>query len=118
MYEPVRICGRGCNGTIHPHLEEKTFPLPTPQEVFSTLASGESFSKIDLPRANKQMEVEESSRQYLTINTHLGFRYRRLPFGISTAPAIIMAEGDVNSAARLSKSCRRHPGHRPDKVRA
>ena len=35
------------------------------------------------------MEVEESSCQYLTINTHVGlFRYRRLPFGISTAPAI------------------------------
>ena len=88
--------------TIHPHLEEKTFPLPTPEEVFSTLASGKSFSKISLARANKQMEVEESSCQYLTINTHLGlFRYRRLLFGISTAPSIIMAEGDVNSAAKV-----------------
>ena len=84
----IRICA-DFKRTINPHLEEKTFPLPTPDEVFSTLANGESFSKIDLARAYKQMEVEESSRQYLTINTHLGlFRYRRLPFGISTAPAI------------------------------
>ena len=35
------------------------------------------------------MEVEETSKQYLTINTHKGlFRYNRLPFGIKTAPSI------------------------------
>ena len=70
--------------------EKHAFPLlPTPDEVFSTLAHGESFSKLDLARAYKQMEVEESSRPYLTINTHLGlFRYRWLPFGIASAPAI------------------------------
>ena len=27
--------------TINPHLQEKTFPFPTPDEVFSTLANGE-----------------------------------------------------------------------------
>ena len=84
----IRICA-DFKTTINPHLRTKTFPLPTPDEVFSTLAHGESFSKLDLARAYKQMEVEESSRPYLTINTHLGlFRYRRLPFGIASAPAI------------------------------
>ena len=84
----IRIC-TDIKRTINPHLQEKTFPLPTPDEVFSTLANGESFSKLDLARAYKQMEVEESSQPYLTINTHLGlFRYRRLPFGIASAPAM------------------------------
>ena len=65
------------------------FPLPTPDEVFSALAHGESFSTIDLARACKQMEVTAESQPYLTINTHMGlFRYQRLPFGIATAPAI------------------------------
>ena len=92
MYEPMFYCIRICadiKTTVNPHLQMKTFPLPTPDEVFSTLAHGQSFSKLDLARAYKQIEVEESSRPYLTINMHLGlFRYRRLPFGIASAPAI------------------------------
>ena len=84
----VRICA-DFKMTINPHMCSKTFPLPTPDEVFSTLARGESFSTLDLARAYKQMEVAPDSQSYLTINTHMGlFRYRRLPFGITTAPAI------------------------------
>ena len=84
----IRICA-DFKVTINPHLRSTTFPLPTPDEVFSTLAGGESFSTLDLARAYKQMEVEAESQPYLTINTHMGlFRYQRLPFGIATAPAI------------------------------
>ena len=53
------------------------------------MAGGKRFSKIDLINAYLQMEVEETSKQYLTINTHKGlFQYNRLPFGIKTAPSI------------------------------
>ena len=84
----IRVCA-DFKMTINPHLLMQTFPLPTPDEVFSTLANGESFTKLDLARAHKQMKVSTESQQYLTINTHLGlFRYLRLPFGITSAPAI------------------------------
>ena len=57
--------------------------------MFSMLANGESFTKLDLARAYKQMAVKKECQHLLTINTHLGlFRYTRLPFGISTAPAL------------------------------
>ena len=46
----IRICA-DFKTTVNPHLRMKTFPLPTPDEVFSTLAHGESFSKLDLARA-------------------------------------------------------------------
>ena len=84
----IRICP-DFKVTISPNLRSTTFPLPTPDEVFPTLAGGESFSTLDLARAYKQMEVEADSQPYLTINTHMGlFRYQRLPFGIAMAPAI------------------------------
>ena len=49
----------------------------------------ESFSKLDLSQSYKQMKVEKSSQSLLTIDTHLGlYWYARLPFRISTAPAL------------------------------
>ena len=84
----IRICA-DFKMTINPYLHMKTFPLPTPDEVFSTLSNGESFTKLDLARAYKQMRVAKGSQGYLTINTPLGlFKYLRLPFGIASAPAI------------------------------
>ena len=84
----IRICA-DFKMTINPHLCMQTFPLPTPDEVFSTLVNGESFTKLDLSRAYKQVKVATNSQCYLTINTHLGlYRYLRLPFGIASAPAI------------------------------
>ena len=50
---------------------------------------GEKFSKLDLSSAYQQVLLDEESKQYVTINTHLGlFRYTRLPFGVSLSPAI------------------------------
>ena len=84
----IRICA-DFKMMINPHLYTQTYPLPTPDEVFSTLANGESFTKLDLARAYKQMKVAADSQKYLTINTHMGlYRYLRLPFGIALAPAI------------------------------
>lgn len=57
-------------------------PLPRIEDIFSFLAGGEKFSKIDLSQAYLQMEVKESRRKFLTINTHKGlYQYNRLVFG-------------------------------------
>ena len=84
----IRICA-DFKMTINPYLRHKTFPLPTPEEIFATLANGESFTKLDLARAYKQMEVAYDSQSLLTITTHMGlFKFSRLPFGVATAPAM------------------------------
>ena len=50
---------------------------------------GENFTKLDLSQAYLQLPLEEESKEYVTVNTHKGlFRYNRLPFGVSSAPAI------------------------------
>ena len=77
----------------------QTFPLPTPDEVFSTLASGESFTKLDLTCAYKQMKVSTESQQYLTINTHLGlFKYLKIAIWHSFSPCnLAKGHGDYPS---------------------
>ena len=48
-----------------------------------------AFPKIDLRSGYQQLVLDEESQKLCTINTHKGlFRYTRLPFGISSSPAI------------------------------
>ena len=84
----VRICG-DFKTTVNPVLEVDIYPQPRREDLFASLAGGQKFSKLDMSNAYLQMEVDEESRQYLTINTTKGlFVYNRLVFGIASAPAI------------------------------
>lgn len=68
--------------------EVDQYPIPKPQDLFTNLAGGEKFTKLDLSQAYQQVELEESSKQYLTINTHSQYQVNRLPYGVASAPAI------------------------------
>jgi len=75
--------------TVNQALSVEEYPLPTPEELFSTLSAGKIFSKLDLSQAYLQLSIEDNSKPYLTINTHQGlYSYNHLPFSISSAPAI------------------------------
>ena len=81
--------------TINPHLKMDSHPLPRAEELFSKLAGGEKFTKLDISHAYQQMALEESSKELVTINTHQGlYRYTRLPFGVASAPAIFQRTMD------------------------
>ena len=55
--------------------------------MLAHMAGGQKFTKIDLAHAYLQMEVEDSDKKFLVINTSKGlFIYNRLPFGIASAP--------------------------------
>ena len=44
------------------------------------------FCKLDLAQAYLQMELNEESRRFTTVNAPRGlFQYDRLPFGVSSA---------------------------------
>ena len=84
----VRLCG-DFKVTINQEMKVDQYPLPTVQDLFATLANGQKFSKLDLTQAYHQMAMDESSKDYVTINTHIGlFRYNRMPYGIASGPAI------------------------------
>ena len=72
------------------------YPLPSPEDLFSTLTGGQRFTKLDLSRACQQMVLEENSLKYTTINTHRGlYQYTRLPFGVASAPAMFQRTMDT-----------------------
>ena len=71
----VRICG-DFKVTINQVSQIDSYPLPRVEEVYSRLSGGKYFSKLDLSQAYLQIEIDEESQQYVTINTHKGlFRY-------------------------------------------
>lgn len=84
----VRLCG-DYKVTVNKAAKLDHYPIPRIEDLFASLAGGKEFSKLDLSHAYQQVQLDERSRQYVTINTHKGlFRYHRLPFGVSSAPSI------------------------------
>ena len=64
-------------------------PIPRIQDIFARMSGGTLYTKLDLSHAYLQLQLDESARDYLVINTHKGlYEYTRLPFGVSSAPAI------------------------------
>lgn len=90
----VRICG-DFKVTVNPALCVDRYPIPRIEDLFSSLAGGQRFTKLDLSNAYLQVPLAESSRKCLTITTSKGlFCYNRLPFGIASAPAIFQRAMD------------------------
>ena len=64
-------------------------PIPRTDDLLAGLNGGQFFSKLDLRHAYQQLELDEASKEFTTINTHQGlYRYNRLPYGVSSAPGI------------------------------
>lgn len=84
----IRVCGdysTGLNDMLQPH----EYPIPTPEQIFASLANSKIFSQIDLSDAYLQIEMDEESRKLLTVNTHKGlFMFNRLCPGVKPAAGI------------------------------
>ena len=84
----VRICG-DYKLTVNKVSKTDSYPIPRIEDLFARVAGGQKFTKLDIAHAYQQIPLQEESKMYVTINTHKGlFRYNRLPFGVSSAPAI------------------------------
>ena len=84
----VRLCG-DYKITVNRVAKIDKYPIPRIEELFASLAGGKAFTKLDLSHAYLQIPLDVESRRYVTINTHKGlFEYKRLPFGVASAPSI------------------------------
>ena len=84
----VRICG-DYKVTVNSAARLDTYPLPRIEDLFASLSGGKSFTKLDLAHAYQQVSLDDESKKFVVINTQKGlYRYNRLPFGVSLAPAI------------------------------
>ena len=63
-------------------------PIQLLDDMIRTLQEGLTFSKVELSHTYNQIEFEDDSKKYTTINTHHGlYHYNHLPYGIAPAPA-------------------------------
>ena len=84
----VRACG-DYKVTVNQAARLDTYPLPRIDDLFASLSGGKTFTKLDLAHAYQQVPLDEESKKLVVVNMHKClFRYNRLPFGVSSAPAI------------------------------
>ena len=84
----IRICG-DCKTTVKKVSKLDNYPIPKVEDLLATLGGGDKFTKLDMSQAYQQLQLDDESKWYTTINTHKGlFQYNRLPYGISSAPGI------------------------------
>ena len=84
----IRLCG-DYKITVNRASKLEKYPIPRIEELFALLAAGKSFTKLDLSHAYLQIPLDEESCHFVTINTHKGlFEYKRVPFGVASAPSI------------------------------
>ena len=103
----IRICG-DYTVTVTPRGDVDQYPLPTAADIFSTLAGGVKFTKLDLAHAYNQLELDDASKQMLmlTINTHKGpYQPNRLSYGVNSAPAIFQRTIDQILAGMDGVAC-------------
>ena len=67
----VRICG-DYKLTVNQAAKLDPYPLPKIEDLFAQLAGGKTFTKLDFAHAYQQIELDEDSKDCVTINTHKG----------------------------------------------
>lgn len=63
------------------------YPMTPIEDVLTDLNDAKFFSMFDVKNGFWHVELDDESSQLKTYNTPFGrYRWRRMPFGLSTAP--------------------------------
>ena len=70
-------------------IQREHFPLPTIEDVATCLHGARVFTALDVAKGFWHIELDEPSSFLTTFHTSFGrYRWRRMPFGISSAPEV------------------------------
>ncbi|XP_063962569.1 uncharacterized protein K02A2.6-like [Lytechinus pictus] len=68
-------------------LKRSHYPMTTIEDILSDLTNAKVFSTFDAKNGFWHVQLDESSSELTTFNTPYGrYRWKRMPFGLSTAP--------------------------------
>ncbi|KAE8217977.1 hypothetical protein CF319_g8056 [Tilletia indica] len=87
QYEKWRFCVdyRQLNANTVPD----SYPLPTTDAIFNSLAGKRVYSSLDAIRGYHQLPVREEDRWKTAFTCHRGlYQYKTVPFGLRNAPAV------------------------------
>ncbi|XP_046621104.1 uncharacterized protein K02A2.6-like [Neodiprion virginianus] len=100
----MRLCADYDTG-VNRALIDNRHPLHNVEGIITKLNGNRFFSVLDLSDAFFQLEIAEDHREITTITTPKRlFRFRQLPFGIKTAPAMFQQAMD-SMLAGLQGAC-------------
>lgn len=118
-------------------IQRENYPLPTIEEIAARLHGAKVFTLLDVRNGFWHVKIDEESTYLTTFHTPFGrYRWKRIPFGISSAPEVFQrkmhefSEGltgtevveatqdhDKNLLAFLSRCEERNVHLNPDKLK-
>jgi len=64
------------------------YPLPKVNDIFTTMTGSRYFTTLDLAKGFWQIKLHPNSKEITAFNSVFGqYQFKRLPFGLSTAPS-------------------------------
>lgn len=74
---------------LNKHIERETYLIPSPEEIYNNLAGKSYFTVLDLKDGFFQIVLDDEDK-LCTFGSPFGrYRFKRMPFGISSAPEIM-----------------------------
>ncbi len=102
--DSIRLCGdfRKLNSIT----KTEPYYIPKLEEMVSKVGRAKVLSKLDLTKGFHQIKVKEEDRDKLTFSCPFGkWRYKRMPFGVASAPATFQRLMDVVLEGCSHMSC-------------
>ena len=83
----MRICVD--YGKLNESVQREHYHLPTAEEIFAKMKGAKYFSTLDAAAGFWQIPLDPTSSPLTTFITPFGrFRFKRLPFGLSSGPEV------------------------------